>query len=55
MCFYASVTLDAKLIPFVCTGILPGPKQFIRKPGRIKKEKYFNNSINVSNDEYHKQ
>ena len=55
MCFYASVTLYAKLIPLVCTEILPGPKQFIRKPGGIKKEKYFSNSINVSNDEYHKQ
>ena len=38
----------------LCTEILQGPKHLIRKPDRIKKEKYINNSVNVSNDEYHK-
>ena len=28
-------------------------KTFLRKQDRIKKEKYINNRVNVSNDEYH--
>ena len=39
-CYSGCETNPARLRQgILCTEILPGPKKFIRKPGRIKKEK----------------